>query len=196
MEPVQSFTEPLQEILFREIHHRFFNSLQILSAMLGRLMLLEGAGETVTMVRDHIAILADMHRSLSQPGGGAEHLQRLLHRLPEAFNRSDVVMLVNWADPVDDPIVARGLTLIVVELVTNALKHGRRVGPLTISISLDRCSQGYRLIVDNEVEPEAQVATAVPLIARQLCQALGGELRVDAAKTYQVQTIVPATLPT
>lgn len=195
MEPVQTHAEPLQEILFREIHHRFFNSLQILSSMLGRLLLLDGAGETVTSVRDHIAILADIHRTLAQPTGSAEHLDRLLHRLPDAFNRQDVVMTVDWPDLVTDPLVARGLTLIVVELVTNALKHGR-IDKLEIAISLERCSEGYRLIVANDLEPGPSAQAPVPSIAHQLCRALGGELRVDNVGSYRVRTTVPAVLPT
>jgi len=199
---VPSMPDPgsrLQEILFHELHHRFYNSLQLLSSMTGRLGRGQHGAADIFLLQDRISLLGALHRSLSQPFTSDTDMPALLHDLCtgliKGFGRADVELRIERAMLPSDPIVARGLTLIVVELVTNALKHARVPGSPWISVAVERDATGYRMIVANSAVTRNVQDFCRPRIAARITEALGGTLRVTSLNGYEVAVTVPAAAP-
>jgi hypothetical protein len=77
-------------------------------------------------LEDRLAALGRMHSLLSQPApsvGLEDHCRLLCILLVQAFGREDVIPWVVMDDLNLSPIQAYSLPLLVVELVTNVLKH-------------------------------------------------------------------------
>jgi two-component sensor histidine kinase len=133
-----------KDLLFKEIHHRVTNSLQLvhsaLSIQLRTLRDSEARGQVAEAAARVLAIAA-VHRRLYQGGSavaadGRHYLRALLDDLkllmPESGDRRLDLDMESF--PLSADQLAH-LGLIVVELVTNALKHGR--GRINVDVRRD-----------------------------------------------------------
>jgi two-component sensor histidine kinase len=115
--------------LLAEFNHRLFNTLQIIAGglMQCRRDLRDRADMTsLVNLENRLASLGRMHRLLSQPApmsGLEDHCRALCTLLVLAFGREDVTIWVEMEDLNLTPEQAYSLPLLVVELVTNVLKH-------------------------------------------------------------------------
>ncbi len=151
------------ELLLREADHRICNSLQLVSAFLAleERRLEEGSAKrALADARRRIAIVARLHRQLSSAASvGHVTLDDYLQALSDDLSRALVdgrrlTLLVN-VDGIAVPAnIARGLGLIVNELVSNALKHAfpqDREGIIEIGCGLDADGQISLHVSDNGV---------------------------------------------
>ena len=145
-----------KELLIKEIHHRVKNDLQVVDSLLS----IEGDGHpdqritrqfkeaqgrirSMALVHDHI------YRS-NGPGHGslAQHLEELARNVLVMFDMHDRISVTVNGDRKSFPEdVQMPLTLLVNELLTNALKHafpGQDTGHIQISIKSGET--GHRLI--------------------------------------------------
>lgn len=151
------------ELLLREADHRICNSLQLVSAFLAleeRRLEDGSAKRALADARRRIAIVARLHRQLSSAASvGHVTLDDYLQALSDDLSRALVdgrrlTLLVN-VDGIAVPAnIARGLGLIVNELVSNALKHAfpqDREGIIEIGCGLDADGQISLHVSDNGV---------------------------------------------
>ena len=158
------------ELLMREADHRISNSLQLVSTFLGmeeRRLEDGSAKQALADARRRITIIAHLHRQLSVTAS-ADYvaLDDYFHALADNLSRALVdgrrlTLLVNVDGITVSANIARGLGLIVNELVSNALKHAfpqDRAGVIEIGCGLDANGQIALHVSDNGVGfPRLQV---------------------------------------
>ena len=179
------------DLVLEELNHRFLNSLQII-ATLAAVSPRDGPvapaiGAKLTRLRGTIGALGRLHRLLARPAPPFEDgCIEACGALTEAFGRC-VSLTVDVEDEPDDPALSRGMLLLLTELVTNALKHGRgeRLG---LAVSLARERRGWRL----RVESDAPGRPGRPKVATALAEWLGGELSVVTDAGFAVSVAMPA----
>lgn len=151
------------ELLVREADHRISNSLQLVSTFLAleERRLEEGsAKQALADARRRVAIIARLHRQLAvTSSAGYVALDDYFQALAEDLSRALVdgrrlTLLVNVDGISVSADIARGLGLIVNELVSNALKHAfpqDRAGVIEIGCGLDENGQIALHVSDNGV---------------------------------------------
>jgi len=185
--------ETLQErnLLLRELHHRVKNNMQMLAGILA-------SAERETMSPEAKAVLADASQRLVAVGA----VQQMLYgsdsfsgvRSEEFIETITAAILKAQGQPIkivthaDSAQLANDLaipvSLILNELVTNALKHGRPPdGRAEIRVSLEFENGEYRLTVaDNgpgfDLVESRKRASGLGLV-RGLVRQLGGTLAVE-----------------
>lgn len=191
--------EALREMLLRDIHHRFANSLQAISSTVGATLRSGSGMDAIEKIQDGISAQARIHRLLAYAADADVPLgpvcEALAANLLLAYGREDAVVHVRMDRFSGDPMIARGILLLVVELVTNALKHRRALEPQAIGISLDDVGDGFELVVANTGSNVASSTTARPRIAGSLAQCLGGTLAVRADRRFEVSVTLPRRRP-
>ncbi|WP_336947339.1 histidine kinase dimerization/phosphoacceptor domain -containing protein [Asaia sp. HN010] len=151
-----------QDLLIKEIHHRVKNNLQIVASLLNlqanRIKLPE-AREEFHLVRDRVRSLATLHRHLYPEGGLSaldvraflEELASQIFTANNRINRGRISLsLIVESTPIT-PDQAVPLSLIVTEVVTNALRYAfprERTG--SVCISLKRCDDSAILIISDD----------------------------------------------
>jgi two-component sensor histidine kinase len=115
-------------VLLAEFNHRLFNTLHTIGLMVASCRRDFGRSSLTTLseLEYRLAALGKMHRLLSAPApraGFEEHCRTLCVSLVQAFGREDVRPWVVMEDVDLSQAQAYSLTLLVVELVTNVLKH-------------------------------------------------------------------------
>ena len=181
-----------ESVLLKEMSHRFSNMLQVLSSSLGQIVrdatCSQVVREDVAAFRERVAILADFHRSISlgpSPLVKLEsHVRDLMVTLLRAFARED---LTPWVTMVDVGLPSdrqHMLTLLIVELVINALKHGKGLegGVILVDLRWGR-PQHLQLSVFND-HPASPNVVATPHVASDLARRLGGVLGVCGTDGY------------
>lgn len=183
----------LQDILFHELHHRFYNSLQVVSAAVG-LLADHRHPEEIALLRDRIGTLGALHRTLARPlvdlADMRAAFEELCTSLTRGFARGKVTLRLERMTFPRDPMIVRGLTLMLVELVTNALKHGNS-GKLNIRVIVSGFACGFRLTVANTAVPGGSGAGSPPYVATRFAEAMGGTLSVVLAPEHIVCVTVP-----
>jgi PAS domain S-box-containing protein len=185
-----------KELLLKEIHHRVKNNLQVVASMLGLQAQLVTDAHATSMLeacRQRVTSMALVHEKLY----GATDLRRMDLR---ALVRDIATMLIGGSRGISlqmpaggEPLVvdietAFPASLIVNELITNAIKHafvGRSQG--TITIDIDRTATGrLRLrVADDGVggisqETFSGTGSLGSTIVRTLVRQLGGMLAVES----------------
>jgi two-component sensor histidine kinase len=187
----------LKTVSLTEIHHRVKNNLQIVSSLL-RLQSGKFADPAVrdvfTECRDRINAMARLHEQLYDERGQshldfAPHLRELAETLLRSHQPEGCKLTLNvCADPVplnlDQSIL---LSLIVNELLLNALKHAfrsRAAGNIDAELRVtgDRVTIAIRDDGNGFVPPSTEIkgqrGTGIDLI-KAMSHQLGGEFVVD-----------------
>ncbi len=186
-----------KDVLFREMHHRVKNNLQIISSLLNlqsRYISDPQTLQTFNDTRNRIRTMALIHGVLDQANDFARvdfarYLQQLITHLCHSYGVSPqaIAMQTHAQDIWLNTEVAVACGLIVHELVSNALKHGfpdGRAGAIHVSMDHKNCQ--YRLTVaDNGVglPVECNLHTPTSLgfkLVLALANQLSGHLEVDS----------------
>src|SRR5207302_9550486 len=126
MGPTQRFSD--DTVLLAEFNHRLFNTLQIIAAMVARCRRDTDGSATVWLgePEERLRALGALHRLLvttPPPETFENHCRKLCILLVRAFSREDVTPWVVMEDLDLSSEQTFRLPLLVVELVTNVLKH-------------------------------------------------------------------------
>jgi two-component sensor histidine kinase len=182
--------------LTHDIHHRVKNNLQIVSSLLslqaGKIGDL-AARDALSQTRARIGALAQIHRLLYEESQDSDHGEvniaklltalcsqlRTLHRGQSAIQLScDVASLtvpINSAVP---------LTLLAVEAVTNAYRHGFQSGQSgMIFVEFDVTDDRATLAISDDgigFDPETTKASMGRELMDAFAQQLGGELNITS----------------
>lgn len=190
-----SHTSGIQDALFHEIHHRFYNSLQLISASARQLSDCEIVPASLLDLQDRIAMLADLHRLLSDPVSydrcTAATLADICDSLARMFGRDDTIFVIDLQALPAEPIAARAILLAIVELVTNALKHAQPSTPLRIAIAAARDETGFRLSAISNTARGGRASVTRPHVVSRLVAALSGEMAVRCDKDFAVEIRLP-----
>lgn len=182
-----------QEIFDQEANHRLLNSLQMVVSLLSLQSRTESNAEAashLSAAANRVATIAHLHRLLhSLDGRQSVAFKQFLNELCAEYSK----MLVPAENP-DRDIVVEGtdvelptavgmpLALIVSELLTNAIKHGKG----RISLKLEgRYGKGLAISVCNDgpalpegFDPATSEGLGMKLVL-SLVEQIGGELRID-----------------
>jgi two-component sensor histidine kinase len=178
------------DVLFRELQHRVTNNMSFIASLL-RLQRkqVQARPDTALAVFDQaqarLETMARIHRRLYDPQSAdlplSAYLEGLVKDILEAAGAKNIACTVEAAPVKFDLARLVTLSLLINELVTNAVKHGlagRDSG--TISVRLQHEADSYVLTVaDNgkgmAQEPAGSEASLGLTIIRSLAAQLGGE---------------------
>jgi two-component sensor histidine kinase len=145
-----------KDLLMREVHHRVKNSLQLVQAMLSmqaRVIPAEEGRYHLEEAAARVLAIAAVHRRLYEGGSvrsadAAQYLRALLGDVEQltpdlAGGRVVALEMETFLLAADD---IAPLGLIVVELVTNALKHGRG----EVRVAVQRLAEGLEIAVSDQ----------------------------------------------
>ena len=186
-----------KDLMMQEVHHRVMNSLQLVRTILSmqaRTMRNEDAKLQIEQAANRIMTVAAAHRRLYTGGSIAvtdaePYLRGLLEDmtalLPDgADSRSLQLQTPSFSLAADD---ITPLGLIVVELVTNALKYGS--GTVTVTISRDR--NGLEITVSDEghgfpadFDPSNGTGLGMRLVVALTKAGDGDAIRVDRSVPF------------
>jgi len=182
-----------QKMLNLECHHRLLNNLQTIVGLLSLQSRQEADAEVasrLSVAAHRVGAIAKLHRHLhSMDDTGIVEFKPYLDELCRdhstismSEHRPDLRIVVEGVELILPTTTGIPLSLIVNELVTNAIKHGRG----RIAVKLERPSEkSYTLSVSNEgstlpegFDPAAGSGLGMTLVA-SLVEQIGGELRID-----------------
>jgi two-component system, sensor histidine kinase PdtaS len=181
-----------QKMLTEECHHRLLNNLQMIVALLTLQSRKDANAEVVSrlsIAADRVRAIAGLHHHLhSMDGTSTVEFKPYLDRLCRDHStmslsdeRPDQVIAVDAIELSLSTATAIPLSLIVNELVTNAIKHGRG----RITVTLAPFGKGHALSVRNHgsglpegFDPSACKGLGMTLVSSFVAQ-IGGELRID-----------------
>ena len=181
-----------QKMLTEECHHRLLNNLQMIVALLSLQGRKEANAETasrLSVAADRVRAIAGLHHHLhSMDGRSTVEFKPYLEVLcgdhstmSLSDEQPDQVIAVDAIDLRLPTAVGIPLSLIVNELITNAIKHGRG----RITVTLAQSGKGHALSVSNSGcdLPQGFDATACKglgmTLVSTLAEQIGGELRID-----------------
>jgi two-component sensor histidine kinase len=181
-----------QKMLTEECHHRLLNNLQMIVALLSLQSLKEANAETasrLSIAADRVRAIAGLHHHLhSMDGAPSVEFKPYLDRLCRDHStmsmseeRPDQVIAVDAIELKLPTTIGIPLSLIVNELITNAIKHGRG----RITVALAPSGKGHALSVSNDgsdlpegFDPTNCKGLGMTLVSSLVAQ-IGGELRID-----------------
>lgn len=189
-----------KETLFRELHHRVKNNLQLILSIVrlqrNRAKQKE-TREALNTFEQRVATIANTHEILLQEGGMEMvdmqvYLQSLCGDLMEAFSREE--MQYRCSSDVRLPLrEAVYVGLIVNELVTNMFKHATPDAQMCVTIGLHKSQDFYLLQVDAPAQPQNSVVNSNGLgqiIVKTLAEEqLGGtiETHLDGSESISIR---------
>jgi signal transduction histidine kinase len=191
---------PLDELVQRELNHRFYNSLQLISSTLDSLARYPASPDRgpqmLRRLQSRVLMLAKMHQLLSASYSDTDDLAStcgtLCELLAGAYGVPRVQLRERIAPPPMTPTMARGMMLILVELLTNAIKHGAEGE--TIELEIDApCAAVCRVRARNRNRKSR--TRAMPLIADQVAQSLGGTLDILIDDAFEAVVTLPTERP-
>ena len=147
-------------VLVAEMNHRFFNSFQVITALVARCGRAKTASDLRPILDDingRVSAFAAVHRQLACPNmleSFEVRCRRLCVDLVQAFGRSDRVE-ISCADIALSAVQGERLPIIIVEMVTNVLKHGSRTqdGGLIKVVMAATCAAIEVSVSDNGATP-------------------------------------------
>lgn len=196
------------QVLFRELQHRVANNMAFIASLL-RLQrrAVEARPETGAAVIDdaerRLHTMARMHRRLYDPEIAnlplSVYLEGLVKDMLEASGATNMVCVVEVPPVTFDLSRLVTLSLLINELITNAVKHGFDDGRSgTISIRLDREAQNYVLAVaDNgrglqkDISSDATPSLGMTII-HSLASQLGGGMKWSNTSGTTAKLAFPA----
>jgi len=184
-----------KDLLLREIHHRVTNSLQLVHAALTiQLNTLESteARERVAEAAARVLAIGAVHRRLYQGGSvvaadAKQYLSGLLEEmktlLPLSSIRDLTLEMESFLLSADE---LAQLGLVTVELITNALKHGRG----RVQVEVKRDSDCLQVAVSDEggfpagFDPAVSRGLGLKIVSSLAKPATGAALAVDRSVPY------------
>jgi two-component sensor histidine kinase len=181
-----------QKMLTEECHHRLLNNLQMIVALLSLQSRKEANAEAASRLStaaDRVRAIAGLHHHLHSMDGTPTvdfkpYLDRLCRdhsTMSMSEERPDQVIVIEAIELSLPTKIGIPLSLIVNELVTNAIKHGR--GRITVTLApsgkhhaLSVCNDGAGL--PEGFDPTASKGLGMTLVSSLAAQ-IGGELRID-----------------
>jgi two-component sensor histidine kinase len=181
-----------QKMLTEECHHRLLNNLQMIVALLTLQSRKEANAEAASRLStaaDRVRAIAGLHHHLhSMDGTPTVEFKPYLNRLCRDHStmslsdeRPDQVIAVDAIEVSLPTTIGIPLSLIVNELITNAIKHGRG----RITVTLAQSGKGHALSVSNDgsdlpegFDPAAGKGLGMTLVSSLVAQ-IGGDLRID-----------------
>jgi two-component sensor histidine kinase len=181
-----------QKMLTEECHHRLLNNLQMIVALLSLQSQKEANAETasrLTIAADRVRAIAGLHHHLHSMDGKPtvdfkpylDLLCRDHSTMSMSDERPDQAIAVDAIEVSLPTTIGIPLSLIVNELITNAIKHGRG----RITVTLAHSGKGHALSVSNggsdlpeDFDPTACKGLGMTLVS-SLATQIGGELRID-----------------
>jgi two-component sensor histidine kinase len=182
-----------QKMLNLECHHRVLNNLQTIFGLLSLQSRQEADPEVasrLSVAAHRVGAIAKLHHHLhSMDDTGIVEFKPYLDELCRdhstmamSEHRPDLIIVVEGVELILPTTTGIPLSLIVNELVTNAIKHGR--GRITVKLER-QWERSYALSVSNEGStlPEgfdraASGGLGMTLVS-SLVEQIGGELRID-----------------
>ncbi len=149
-----------KDATIREIHHRVKNNLQTVSALLrlqARRIDDPASSAALNEAVRRIASIALVHETLSSGSDSSvafdDVLDRLVtHSLDLSSRMNELVITRTGVLGSLDPTIATPLSLVVTELIHNALEHGLEKGGSSLEISLERTANSAQIsIIDDGV---------------------------------------------
>lgn len=196
------------QLLLRELQHRVKNTVLMLVG------LLQGPArsgqqtytELVTVATQRLLAVSRAHELMYREGDfrsvpAKAFLSSLVELLSAAFGSTASIRLDvqdEWAIPHDE---AMAISLIVNELVTNAVKHGGHASGCVVSVTLERDEQGRRLTIRDNGQGlpgnAARESFGLQLV-RGLSRQIGGRLELynDAGAVCVIHMRVKTGEPT
>jgi two-component sensor histidine kinase len=196
MGPTQRFSD--ETVLLAEFNHRLFNTLQVIAAMVARCRHdTEGSATPVLLgeLEGRLRAVGALHRFLATtppPEGFENHCRKLCILLVQAFGREDVTPWVVMEDLNLSPEQIFRLPLIVVELVTNVLKHSladQNGGEIWVDLR-QRRNVIELTVSDSRIAPGPMFAPSP--IVKALAQGLNGEAFVKEAGGWVAGVLIPS----
>lgn len=201
----------LRDAAVKEIHHRVKNNLQIVSSFLNleaRAAQTDETRRVVENARNRISALSIVHQTLYQyerldSVEMRPFLDGLLKHLEDALGMADAGVNLEWEvdNVVRDSDDAIPMALLLLELITNAMKHAFDERGGTISVTLAQEGEQLKLSVRDDgqgkVEAPEEESQAVSGLGSRLVKAfarqLGGEPVYESVpgKGYAFQMAIP-----
>lgn len=181
-----------QKMLTEECHHRLLNNLQMIVGLLSLQSRKEANAEAasrLSIAADRVQAIAGLHHHLHSMDGTPTvdfkpYLARLCRdhsTMSMSEERPDQLLVVDAIELRLPTTIGIPLSLIVNELITNALKHGKG----RITVTLAQAGKGHALSVSNGgsdlpegFDPTACKGLGMSLVS-SLTEQIGGELRID-----------------
>jgi two-component sensor histidine kinase len=183
--------------LLAEFNHRLFNTLQLIASQVAycaRAGASASARPNLEALGRRVQALAALHRLLAFPVGYdfEDYCKTLCRLLIAAFGRPKITPLVRMEVSELGRREERYLALLVVELVTNVLKHSLTEDcDGVVWIDLQARRGDFELSVwDSRKAPVR--AFAPPRVIEALARALGGHCYVHGRDNYRVVVRFPA----
>lgn len=175
-------------VLFQELQHRVANNLAVVGGMLAieekRLAHNAEAAQSLHEARRRFELFARLHRRLNDPAHAArpigEHLRGLCDELLQACAADGVRCSVDAPEVHFELDRTITLALLVMELVSNALKHAFGPGGSgRIDVVLSAEPQGWRLCVNDDGRGIAPPAAEAPAdrLGMRILHGFAGALR-------------------
>lgn len=181
-----------QEILRRESDHRILNNLQMVVGLLSLQSRTEANAEAashLSVAANRVATIGRIHRHLhSMDGLQSISLKRYLDELCRDYSqmlmstdRRAQAIAVDGTELSVPSGVGLPLGLIVNELLTNAIKHGK--GPISVTLEAQPgrivlSVSNHGSVLPENFDPAASKGLGMSLISALVAQ-IGGDLRVD-----------------
>ena len=185
-----------QEMLTEECHHRLLNNLQMIVALLTMQSRKEANAEAasrLTVAADRVRAIAGLHHHLHSMDSTPtvefkpylDQLCRDHSTMSMSEERPDQLIVVEAIELNLPTTIGIPLSLIVNELVTNAIKHGRgritvKLAPSATGHALSVCNDGVDL--PEGFDPTASKGLGMTLVS-SLVEQIGGELWIDRGDT-------------
>ena len=191
--------DPDEVILIEELNHRLFNTLQVVMASVARLRKALCAPEAASRLNElesRVLAFANLHRLLSCAivvDGLENHCRRLCIELIKAFGREDMTPWVRMADVPLSPGRSLRVALLVVELVTNVLKHGLggpRGGVVFVDLIRTRCGRLELAVRESHPHPSPDTGLR-PRIVDTLAESLAGSALITTRDGYETRVRFP-----
>jgi two-component sensor histidine kinase len=197
MGPAQRFND--ETVLLAELSHRMSNTLQIIAAMVARCRRDTDGSASPLLLREleeRLRALGALHRLLTTappPEALENHCRKLCMLLVQAFGREDVALWVVMEDVDLSPEQRFRLPLLVVELVTNVLKHSladQNGGVIWVNLR-QRRDDIELAVSDSRITPGQPMFAPSPIV-KAIAQGLNGEAFVKDAGGRIAGVLVPS----
>ena len=160
------------EAMFSELQHRVANNMQLVASVLQLERTTDRSkAESLAAAQRRLELLSAIHRRLYDPAASSQpvttHLASLCDELVRAEGRNDLAIEVQPSALMLGPERLIILSLLVVEIVTNSLKHAFKDDGGRIDVRINSISDPCELTVSDNGSgmPPGRRRSAAPLAA-------------------------------